>query len=159
MIEATRKIETKKKSILLVEDNPGDVLITLRALKKGNICNEVVVAEDGAEALDYLFHTGKYAHLKKDDLPQVILLDLNMPKVNGMEVLQRLRADKKTKLIPVVVLTTSHEEKDVVESYNLGANSYIVKPVDFDKFTAAVQQLGLYWTALNETPSQVLRCK
>lgn len=140
------------KVILLVEDSPDDVKLTLRALKKSNILNEVVVAQDGAEALDYLFCVGKYCERDKHGSPQLILLDLKMPKVDGLEVLKRIRSDERTKLLPVVVLTTSSEDRDRVESYKLGANSYIRKPVDFDQFVDAVQQLGLYWLVLNEAP-------
>jgi two-component system response regulator len=142
----------KNKVILLVEDSPDDVKLTLRALKKSNILNEVVVASDGVKALDYLFGTGEYEGRDTSNTPQVILLDLNMPKLGGVEVLQRLRADERTKLLPVVVLTTSSEDADRVESYRLGANSYVRKPVDFDQFAKAIQQLGLYWLVLNETP-------
>lgn len=133
--------------ILLVEDNPDDEALTLRALKRNNIMNEVVVARDGVEALDYLLGD---THL----MPQVVLLDLKLPKVDGMEVLRRLRADEGTKLMPVVVLTSSDEEQDIVDSYSLGANSYIRKPVDFDQFAEAVRQLGLYWLVLNQAPPQ-----
>jgi len=140
------------KVILLAEDNPDDVKLTLRALKKNNILNEVVVAQDGVEALEYLFGTGKYKGRDTNVKPQVVLLDLKMPKMDGMEVLQRMRADERTKLLPAVILTTSSEDKDRVESYKLGANSYIRKPVDFDQFAVAVQQLGLYWLVLNEAP-------
>ena len=142
----------KSKTILLVEDNPDDVKLTLRALTKSNILNEVIVAEDGVEALDYLFGTGKFAGRDTGLMPQVVLLDLKMPRMDGLEVLQRIRADERTKLLPVVVLTTSSEDKDRVESYKLGANSYIRKPVDFNQFLYAVQQLGLYWLVLNEGP-------
>jgi two-component system response regulator len=142
----------KNKVILLVEDNPDDVKLTMRALKKSNILNEVVVAKDGAEALDYLFCTGKYSDRDKHVMPQVILLDLKMPKVDGLEVLQRIRADERTRLLPVVVLTTSSEDKDRVSSYKFGANSCVRKPVDFNQFVEAVQQLGLYWLVLNEAP-------
>jgi CheY-like chemotaxis protein len=142
----------KNKVILLAEDNPDDVKLTQRALKKSNILNEVVVAQDGVEALDYLFGTGKYAGRDTRVVPQLILLDLKMPKMDGLEVLQRLRDDGRTKLLPVVVLTTSSEDKDRIESYKLGANSYIRKPVDFDQFVDAVRQLGLYWLVLNEAP-------
>ena len=142
----------KNKIILLAEDNQDDVMLTLRALKKNGIVNEVVVASDGVKALDYLFGTGEYVGRDTSNTPQLILLDLNMPRLGGIEVLQRLRADERTKLLPVVVLTTSSEDADKVESYRLGANSYVRKPVDFDQFTKAVQQLGLYWLVLNETP-------
>jgi len=140
------------KVILLVEDNPDDEALTLRALKKNNIMNEVVVARDGEEALDYLFGTGKYAGRDTSVQPQVILLDLQLPKINGIEVLKRLRADPRTALQPVVILTTSSEERDIISSYASGANSYIRKPVDFNQFIEAVKQLGLYWLVLNESP-------
>ena len=139
------------KIILLAEDNPDDVQLTLRALKKSKIMNDVVIAQDGVEALDYLFGTGKYAGRDTKVLPQVVLLDLKMPKVDGLETLQRIRKDERTKLLPVVILTTSSEDRDRVESYKLGANSYVRKPVDFNQFAAAVNQLGLYWLVLNET--------
>ncbi|MBI5676422.1 MAG: response regulator [Nitrospirae bacterium] len=142
----------KNKIILLAEDSPDDVKLTLRALKKSNILNEVIVAEDGVEALDYLFGTGKYAGRDTSVLPQVVLLDLKMPKMDGLDVLHRIRADERTKLMPVVILTTSSEDKDKVDSYKLGANSYIRKPVNFNQFVDAVQQLGLYWLVLNEAP-------
>ena len=138
--------------ILLVEDNPDDIKLTLRALKKSNILNEVVIAEDGVDALDYLFGTGKYEGRDLNVMPQLILLDLKMPKLDGLEVLQRIRTNEKTQLLPVVVLTTSSEDQDKIESYKLGANSYIRKPVDFNQFVNAVQQLGLYWLVLNEAP-------
>ncbi|MFO0754255.1 MAG: response regulator [Thermodesulfovibrionales bacterium] len=142
-----------KKIILLVEDNPDDELLTLRALKKNNVANEVVVARDGAEALDYLFATGRYSGRdREEEEPQVVLLDLKLPKVDGLEVLRHIRSDARTKRLPVVVLTSSKEERDIIESYNLGANSYIRKPVDFDHFTEAIRQLGLYWLILNEAP-------
>jgi len=141
-----------QKIILLVEDNPDDEALTLRALKKNNILNEVIVARDGVEALDYLFGTGKYTGRDLSNMPQVILLDLKLPKIDGMEVLRRLRADKRTKLLPVVILTSSKEERDLVNGYKLGANSYIRKPVDFDQFREAVKQLKLYWLVLNEPP-------
>ena len=140
------------KIILLVEDNPDDEALTMRALRKHNIMNEVMVARDGAEALDYLFGTGAHQGRDLSVMPTVVLLDLKLPKVDGMEVLRRVRASVRTKLIPVVVLTSSKEERDLVESYNLGANSYVRKPVDFSEFTEAVRQLGLYWLLLNEAP-------
>ena len=138
------------KIILLVEDNPDDEALTLRALQKNNIRNVVVVARDGAEALDYMFGTGAYAGRDIRLLPQVILLDLKLPKLGGLEVLECLRADPRTRLAPVVILTSSKEEQDLIQGYKLGANSYIRKPVDFDQFTEAVRQLGLYWLVLNE---------
>ncbi len=138
--------------ILLVEDNPDDVELTLRALKKSNIVNQVMVARDGVEALDYLNGTGAYAGRDINILPAMILLDLKLPKVNGIELLQRIRSDRPTQLLPVVILTSSKEEQDLINGYKFGANSYIRKPVDFEKFTHAVQQLGLYWLVLNEPP-------
>lgn len=140
------------KIILLVEDNPDDEVLTLRALKKNNIGNEVVVARDGAEALDYLFGAGAYTGRDLSIMPQVVLLDLKLPKVDGLEVLRRMRADERTKLLPVVILTSSKEQQDLVDGYGYGANSYIRKPVDFGQFIEAVRQLGLYWLVLNETP-------
>ena len=141
-----------KKSILLVEDNPDDEVLTLRALKKHNLANQITVARDGAEALDFLFGTGKHAGRDLNAMPTVVLLDLKLPKVDGLEVLRRIRADERTRRIPVVILTSSNEEKDVVRSYDLGINSYIRKPVEFEKFLAAVEELGLYWLLLNEPP-------
>ena len=136
--------------ILLVEDNPDDQDLTRRALQQHQIANQVVVANDGVEALDYLFGTGLYAGRDTRVMPQVILLDLKLPKIDGLEVLRRLRADERTRLLPVVVLTSSDEEQDLVASYNLAANSYVRKPVDFHEFREAVQQLGLYWLLLNQ---------
>ena len=141
-----------KKIILLVEDNLDDEELTLRALKKNNILNEVVVARYGVEALDFLFATGSYAGRDISITPQVILLDLKLPKVNGLEVLRQLRADVRTKLLPVVILTSSSEATDIINGYNLGVNSYVRKPVDFSQFMEAIRQLGLYWLVLNETP-------
>ncbi len=138
--------------ILLVEDNPDDIELTLLSLKQHNISNEVVVTRDGAEALDYLFSTGAYAERDKSTMPAVILLDLKLPKIDGLEVLRRLRADERTKLLPVVILTSSSEEQDMLNGYKLGANSYVRKPVDFNQFSDAVKQLGLYWLLLNEPP-------
>lgn len=140
------------KYILLVEDNPDDAELTLRALKKGNIKNEIVWVKDGAEALDFLLCTGQYAGRKIEDMPAVMVLDLNMPKVGGLDVLRKVRSDERLKLLPTVILTTSKQESDIITSYNLGANSYIKKPVDFDNFAQAVVTLGLYWLLLNEPP-------
>lgn len=145
------------QTILLVEDNPDDEALTLRALKKNNIMNPVVVARDGVEALDYLFGTGAHAGRDTELQPQLILLDLKLPRLDGLEVLRRLRADPRTALQPVAVLTTSSEERDIVVSYQLGANSYIRKPVDFEQFMEAVRQLGLYWLVLNVPPSGNLK--
>ena len=136
--------------ILLVEDNPHDVEMTLRALEKHKLTNKVHVIKDGAEALDYIFATGAYAGRNMHDTPKVILLDLKLPKVDGLEVLRKIKSDEHTKTIPVVVLTSSREEPDMIESYKLGVNSYIVKPVEFGKFQNAVQELGLYWLLLNQ---------
>ena len=138
--------------ILVVEDNPDDEALTLRALKKNNIGNQVFVVRDGAEALDFLFCTGAYAERDPRDLPEMILLDLKLPKVDGLEVLRRIRADKRTRLLPIVILTSSNEEQDLIEGYKNGANSYIRKPVDFNQFVEAVRQLSLYWLVLNEAP-------
>lgn len=140
------------KGIMLVEDNPDDEALTLRALRKNNIQNDVVVARDGVEALDYLFGTGLYVTRDTRVKPVVVLLDLKLPKVDGLEVLRRLREDTRTQLIPVVVLTSSKEEQDLISSYSFGCNSYIRKPVDFIQFVEAVRQLGLYWLVLNEAP-------
>jgi CheY-like chemotaxis protein len=138
--------------ILLVEDNPDDEALTLRALKKNNIANQVIIARDGAEALDYLFGAGQYSGRDANLTPKVLLLDLKLPKIEGLEVLRQLRADECTKLLPVVILTSSNEEKDRINGYGLGANSYVRKPVDFNQFIEAVRQLGLYWLVLNEPP-------
>lgn len=140
------------RTILLVEDNPDDRELTLRAINAENIRNEVVVVEDGAEALDYLFAEGRYADRDPEVVPQLILLDLKLPKIDGLEVLRRLRADERTRLLPVVILTSSREERDVLEGYSLGANSYVRKPVHFSEFREAVRKLGLYWLLLNEPP-------
>jgi two-component system response regulator len=142
----------RDKAILLVEDNPDDEALTIRAFKKNNIKNEVIVARDGVEALDYLFGTGPYAGRDVTALPQVVLLDLKLPKVDGLEVLRRVRADERTRILPVVILTSSKEEQDVASGYRLGANSYVRKPVNFDEFLEAARQLGLYWLLLNESP-------
>ena len=140
------------KMILLVEDNGDDEALTLRALKKNNIGNQVVVVRDGAEALDFLFCSGSYADRDPRDKPQVVLLDLKLPKVDGMEVLRRIRAEPSTRTLPVVILTSSKEEQDIVNSYTIGVNSYVRKPVDFIQFVDAIRQLGLYWLVLNEAP-------
>lgn len=136
--------------ILLVEDNANDEFLTLRALKKYNVANDVVVARDGAEALDFLFGTGAYESRDTKELPIVVLLDLKLPKIDGLEVLRRVRANESTRLLPVVILTSSNEERDVISGYKLGTNSYVQKPVDFTAFVDAVGQLGLYWMMLNE---------
>jgi len=141
----------KDKHILLVEDNPDDEALTLRALKKNNIFNKVVVTRDGAEALDYMFAEGTYAQRDIHDLPEVILLDLKLPKIDGVEVLARLRANEHTRKTPIVILTTSNEDIDIAKCYESGANSYIQKPVDFDQFMEAVRQLGMYWLLLNQS--------
>ncbi len=141
----------REEVILLVEDNPDDVELTLRCLKKNNLCNEVVIAWDGEQALDYLFGTGSYRGRDTSVMPQVILLDLGLPKVDGFEVLERIRSDERTSRLPVVILTSSAEEQACVESYSRGANSCVRKPVDFLEFHAAVQELGMYWMVLNET--------
>lgn len=143
-----------ERTILLVEDNPDDELLTLLAFRDNEIENEVVVTRDGAEALDYLYGTGKFQGRDTAVLPQVVLLDLKLPKVDGLEVLKKIRQDERTKLLPVVVLTSSKEETDIVRSYESGANSYIQKPVDFEQFSEAIKQLGLYWLLLNELPGR-----
>jgi two-component system, response regulator len=145
----------EEKIILLVEDNPDDVDLTLRAFKQNNIFNKVVIARDGVEALDYLMGTGIYAGRNVKDLPVVILLDLKLPKMDGLEVLKRIRSNESTKLLPVVILTSSIEENDVVNGYRLGANSYVRKPVDFIQFVDAIKLLGLYWLIWNETPPAI----
>jgi two-component system response regulator len=145
-------MEYDEIEILLVEDNPTDAELTIRALKKKNLANKLVWVKDGAEALDFLFATGDYAKRSKEDLPKLVLLDLRMPKIDGLEVLQKIKSDERTKKIPVVVLTSSKEDEDIVESYKLGVNSYVSKPVEFDEFTKAVSTLGLYWILLNKPP-------
>jgi two-component system, response regulator len=141
--------------ILLIEDNRDDETLTLRALKKNNIRNEVVVAHDGVEALDYLLGRGEYAGRDLTSMPQVVLLDIKLPRVDGLEVLRQLRANPHTRLLPVVILTSSKEEQDLIKGYGLGANSFVRKPVDFNEFTKAVRQLGLYWLVMNEKPPMV----
>jgi len=143
----------KEKTILLIEDNSDDVALTIRALRKNNLLNEIVVARDGAEALALLLGTEEQPPIR---LPELVLLDLNMPKITGLEVLQRIRANERTRLLPVVVMTTSDEEKDRIESYRLGANSYVAKPVEFAKFSKAVMQLGMYWLVFNVGPYQAV---
>ena len=143
-----------ERVILLVEDNPRDEELTLRALKKGNILNPIVVARDGVEALDYLFAQGKYAHRPLSALPGLILLDLKLPKLDGLDVLRALRCDERTKLLPVVILTSSVEQQDLLRGYDLGANSYVRKPVDFVQFSEAVRKLGQYWLGVNELVPQ-----
>jgi two-component system response regulator len=138
--------------ILIVEDNPNDAELALRALKKHNLANHVVVVTDGEEALEFMFARGKYGDRKMENGPRIILLDLKLPKVDGLEVLKAIKSDMRTKIIPVIVLTSSKEEKDIVESYKLGVNSYILKPVDFDKFVDAVKDIGYYWLLLNQSP-------
>ena len=138
--------------ILLVEDNPNDVELALHALKKHNLANRIQVVRDGAEALDFIFARGAFSHRDINQIPRVVLLDLKLPKVDGLEVLRQVKADPRTRKVPVVVLTSSREERDVVESYSLGVNSYILKPVDFQQFTEAVRTIGLYWLLLNEPP-------
>jgi CheY-like chemotaxis protein len=145
----------KIKTILLVEDNPSDIDLTKRALANANIANKLVVAEDGQEALDYLFGTGHYAGRDAAPLLAVVLLDLKLPKVDGLDVLRRIRADERTKRLPVVILTSSQEEQDIAAGYDLGANSYIRKPVDFSQFAEAIKSMGLYWLVLNEPPPKV----
>src|SRR5256885_2297315 len=144
--------ETHAVEILLVEDNPQDLELTLRALRKGKVTNRIQVARDGAEAIEFIFCEGEHAKRKIESGPKVILLDLKLPKIDGLEVLRRVKNDTRTKNVPVVVLTSSKESSDVVESYRLGVNSYIVKPVNFERFVAAVQELGMYWLLLNQPP-------
>ncbi len=143
----------EKKIILLVEDNPDDEELTLRALKLSRVLNEVIVVRDGEEALDYIFGTGNYSNREAYILPQVVLLDLKLPKLSGLDVLERVRANPSTQLLPIVILTSSNEEEDILSSYRLGANSYVRKPVEFQRFAEAVQQLGLYWMLINQAPA------
>jgi len=147
-------METHKKVILLVEDNPDDVELTLRALKKHNITNDVIVASDGVQALDWLFCTGEFRDRSPCEAPTVVLLDLKLPKMDGFEVLEKIRSNEKTKYLPVVILTSSKEDVDRINGYKLGANSFVQKPVDFTQFTEAVRRLGLYWMLLNEPPPE-----
>ena len=140
------------RMILLVEDNPDDEALTLRALKKNKIANQIIVTRDGAEALDYMFGTGSYAGRNLEEMPEVILLDLKLPKVDGLEVLRRIRSNPKTRMVPVVILTSSKEDQDLIQAYSIGVNSYVRKPVDFNEFVEAIGQLGLYWLVLNEAP-------
>jgi CheY-like chemotaxis protein len=144
--------ETKQTDILLVEDSEDDLDMTLRALRKANLANHIEIARDGAEALDFIFCEGAHAARTFGNLPRLILLDLKLPKVSGMEVLKRVKGDPRTKMIPVVMLTSSKEQKDVIESYGLGTNSFIVKPVDFESFANSVKELGMYWLLLNQPP-------
>ncbi len=147
-----KKVITRAVEILLVEDNPHDAELAMRALKKSRLANRVVHVSDGEQALDFLFARGKFSDRLKTDHPKMILLDLKLPRVDGMEVLKAVKSDPQTRAIPVVVLTSSREEKDIVESYKLGVNSYLVKPVDFDKFVEVVKDLGMYWLVLNQPP-------
>jgi CheY-like chemotaxis protein len=156
-LQSEVRMGNEEKVILLVEDNADDEALTKRAFKKNNVMNQLVVARDGVEALDYLFGTGAQAGRDLSVMPTVILLDLKLPKVDGLEVLRRLRADARTKFLPVVVLTSSKEEQDLAQSYSLGVNSYIRKPVEFEQFIEAVRQLGLYWLVLNEAPPVIGR--
>jgi two-component system response regulator len=148
--------EINAVEILLVEDNPDDVELTLRALKKRHLANKVFVARNGEEALEFIFATGEHSERDIQECPKVIFLDLKLPKIDGLEVLRAIRQDERTKMIPVVVLTSSTEERDIVNSYKLGVNSYIPKPVDFDKFLDCVSELGLYWLLLNQSPYQTI---
>lgn len=150
------KIDVRINTVLLVEDNPDDEALTLRALHKYNLANDIVVVRDGQEALDYLFAEGQYDGRNREELPQVVLLDLNLPKVDGLEVLRRVAADPIVRRVPVVVLTSSDEEQDLVRSYDLGANSYVRKPVDFEQFLETARQLGMYWLVFNEVPNEAV---
>jgi two-component system, response regulator len=144
--------ENNAVEILIVEDTPEDLELALRALRKANLTNRIQIARDGAEAIEFIFAEGKHSGRKVENGPKVVLLDLKLPKIDGMEVLRRIKSDPRTKVIPVVVLTSSKEQKDIVESYQLGVNSYMVKPVNFERFAAAVQDLGMYWLLLNQPP-------
>jgi CheY-like chemotaxis protein len=143
------------RAILLIEDNPSDIELTKRALKRGHIASEIIVAEDGEEALDYLFGTGRHAGHDPPELPAIVLLDLKLPKISGLEVLRRIRAHVRTRRLPVIILTTSREDEDLGACYDHGANSYVVKPVDFSRFQRAIEQLGSYWLVINEAPPDV----
>jgi len=145
-------MDVEQANILLVEDNPTDAELTMRALKKNNLANQVVWVKDGAEALEFIFATGRYSERDVDNFPRLILLDLRMPKIDGLEVLQKIKADERSRRIPVVVLTSSQEDRDIVESYKLGVNSYVSKPVEFDDFINAVSTLGFYWMLINNPP-------
>jgi two-component system response regulator len=145
-------MKTREIEILLVEDNPNDAELTLNNFKKHNLINKIHWVEDGEQAIDYLFATGKYTGRNVEDKPKLILLDLKLPKVDGLEVLQKVKSDERLKTIPVVILTSSREETDIIKSYQLGVNSYIVKPVDFEHFSRSVSELGLYWLVLNQPP-------
>jgi CheY-like chemotaxis protein len=145
-------MESNEVEILLVEDNPNDAELAIRALKTHNLANKLVWLKDGVEALDFIFAQGQYADRSIEDIPKVVLLDLKLPRVNGLEVLEKVKSDKRTRTIPIVVLTSSSEERDIVTSYNLGVNSYILKPVDFDKFVEAVKEVGIYWLLMNKLP-------
>ncbi len=147
-------MEKRSETILLVEDNLDDVELTLRAFRKNNIANHMKVVHDGVEALDYLFCRGAYSDRKMDEMPKLILLDLKLPKMNGLQVLEQLRANEPTKMVPVVILTSSKEEADLISSYKSGANSYVRKPVDFNQFVEAVKNIGLYWLLINEPPPE-----
>ncbi|MGI8910512.1 MAG: response regulator [Rubrobacteraceae bacterium] len=148
-------IQTTDRVILLVEDNPDDAALTLRAFRKSNVLDQVVLARDGVEALDYLFATGSHAGRDPRAIPQLMLLDLKLPRMDSLEVLRRMRADERTRLVPVVILTSSREQQDMIDGYGLGANSYVQKPVDFARFVQAVEQIKLYWLMLNESPEMV----
>jgi two-component system response regulator len=145
----------EEKLVLLVEDNPDDETLTLRAFRKNKMTNKIVVVRDGEEALDFLFRRGAHAARNPDEIPEIILLDLKLPKIDGLEVLRQIRADPRTRLLPVVILTSSKEEQDLIEGYSQGANSYVRKPVDFNQFLEAVRHLGLYWLVLNEPPPRI----
>lgn len=145
--------DSKRRLVLLVEDNADDEILTLRALERSKLSGEVVVARDGVEALEFLFATGRYAGRDASLMPRLVLLDLKLPKVDGLEVLKRLRADERTKLLPIVILTSSTEQRDMVQSYGLGANSYVSKPINFEQFIRTIEQLKSYWLSLNETPA------